>query len=98
MGSTRWDANSSAKSPRRRELVPLGEIGAVESGDNWAIGGNSTANTNFFDGRLDDVRVYKGVLSEAAIAVLAGTSPALDRVSGRLTKIEDTNGHSTNLT
>jgi Concanavalin A-like lectin/glucanases superfamily len=61
------------------EVDTGGNIGAVPVNEVWAIGARSRALADrFFDGEIDDVRIYDRVLSAEDIVLLV-TAPSLRR-------------------
>ncbi len=56
--------------------------------------GYSLNNSQWFDGRIDDARIYNRVLSESEIKCLAGTGPCLDAGLVGHWKLDETSGAS----
>ncbi|MBX2850369.1 MAG: hypothetical protein KTR15_01335, partial [Phycisphaeraceae bacterium] len=68
--------------------------GSVITQTDWSIGARGTGTSRYFDGEIDDVRIYNRNLLEGDIVQLAQQRV----LAGRLTSIEDRNGYSTDLT
>jgi hypothetical protein len=62
---------------RNGELVKVdSDLGAVTVNEVWAIGARSQSSADrFFEGEIDDVRIYKRALSAAEILLLATVPP-----------------------
>jgi len=52
-----------------------GDYGYMPSTANWSIGARDGATRTFFDGSIDDVRIYNYGLSDVEIAALYGQAP-----------------------
>eukprot|EP00752_Nemacystus_decipiens_P015804 g14114.t1 len=63
-------------------------------GEDWTIGARDLGADRFFEGEIDDVRIYNRNVLEGDIAQIAQQRV----LAGRLTQIEDRNGYSTDLT
>jgi len=58
-----------------------GDYGYMPSTANWSIGARDGATRTFFDGSIDDVRIYNYGLSDVEIAALYGQAPPLPHVA-----------------
>ena len=54
-------------------LLSIGGYGDITSTAPFRFGSNNTVSSGFFDGAMDDIRVYDRVLTQAEIAHLASS-------------------------